>query len=238
VSTERGPSEPRIRSITGAPEKQLADTLDMLSDLLKETSIKLANRSVRVQIPPIANSEIQDAECGLPVYVALLSSIDGLAIPTGLGCFGRVVPGGRIASSPDGFQRCEALRRAGVTLAIGPRIHAVPPGMNYTPLDCVENVLLWLRTIGRGERLAAVLKSSDASPSVTPDASARPVETPGPAASPVAPPVDPTPLVDASPATADGGATAPPAPPPDPRAFERDPADYEIEENPEIPPWE
>lgn len=209
VSEERGPSEPRIRQITGAPDKQLADTLDMLGDMLKETSIKLANRSVRVQIPPISGSEIQDPECGLPVYVALLSSIDGLAMPGGLGCFGRVVPGGRIASSPDGFQRCEALRRAGITRAIGPRIHNVPSGMDYTALDCVENVLLWMRTIGRGERLAAILQS----------------------APPPAPAAPPEPV----PATADGGSTAPPPAPPEPPADGRP---YEVDENPEIPPWE
>ncbi len=240
VSEERGPSEPRIRQITGAPDKQLADTLDMLGDMLKETSVKLANRSVRVQIPPVANAEIQDPECGLPVYVALLSSIDGLAMPGGLGCFGRVVPGGRIASSPDGFQRCEALRRAGVLRAIGPRIHNVPQGIDYTPLDCVEDALLWLRTIGRGERLAAILQSTptDASPAASP--AARDHSAPAPAAprepeaptavtrAPSEPPAGP-------PATADGGSTAPP-PPVVP--FQLDPRPYEVDENPEIPPWE
>jgi hypothetical protein len=142
VSTERGRAARAFDRSSGARE-QLADTLDMLSDLLKDTSI--SSRTVRAR----ADS----------------ARLNGFRTPVRPRCASRSCRRSMASRSPRAsvlrsrrarrtshrHRWFNAARRSDAPgdAHISPRIHAVPPGI-YTALDCVENVLLWLRTIGRG----------------------------------------------------------------------------------------
>lgn len=118
VSAPRGPSEPRHRAYIGLPDRMVDDVLDRLGD----EGVKLADRSVRVQLCTLDDAQLDDAQLGAAVAAALVSAVERTPIGT-LAVFGALTAAGRLVADARRDDRLRAL-----LLATGVEVIYGPPG--------------------------------------------------------------------------------------------------------------
>ena len=146
VSAPKEQGEPRVKRVTGIPDRVFEDAADLLFDA---SGVKFSDRSVRVRAPRIGDEEIDEDACTLTVCLALLTSAERLLLPP-VACFGTVSPTGRIQSDAAIEQRLTAVKRAKINLVIGPPLNglSVPEGLTYHPVTSLRDLVEVARTRG------------------------------------------------------------------------------------------
>lgn len=148
VSAKKGPSEPRVRRVTGMPDRFLEDAADLLSDA---AGITLTDRSVRLKAPTVADESLSEDGCLLATCLAIVSAAERLRFPS-IAAFGTVSPSGKVQGDHQAPERLDALRRAGVKVVVGPRLDdGLPPppsGVAYHAVTDLRELVNWARKNG------------------------------------------------------------------------------------------
>lgn len=138
VSPPRSAGAGRVRTATGLPMSVVDDLIDRLADL----NIKLHDRSVRVQLSTLDETECADSAVALAVAVALLSAHE--RVPLGrVAAFGTLGASGRVQADTRLSERIQCAAQVVETI-YGPERHEVlplPPGVEYVTVRTLEDLV-------------------------------------------------------------------------------------------------